>query len=173
MLPAWAAVAIALGGTAIGAAGAVIGSYLALRSVRLTHRHEVRQAWRTKMMEAAEDFVVASNALAWSVRPHLLDAADGRAVVDEQKLDEKWGELRRAGIRVCLVFGVDSRTCETAYALVELLREGIAAVTAGEPDYSYDDPRFGAIFRFLEEEDTRYDSFLDAAHVALAPSDSD
>ena len=57
MLPAWATVVIALGGAAIGAAAGVIGSYFTLRGARLQIEHEEREAWRSRLVAAAERFL--------------------------------------------------------------------------------------------------------------------
>ena len=56
MVPAWAAVVIALGASAIGALAGIFGAYISLRIARLSLDHQASEAWRTRRLEAAEDF---------------------------------------------------------------------------------------------------------------------
>ena len=67
MLPAWATVAIAIGGAALGAVSGLIGSHLTLRVARLNSMHEDRVAWRNRMLEAAEEFSAAVMAVNWAL----------------------------------------------------------------------------------------------------------
>src|SRR5437868_4181949 len=67
MLPAWAAVAIALGASAVGALAGIFGAYISLRIARLNLDHEATEAWRTRQLEAAEDFSVVWTAAVSSV----------------------------------------------------------------------------------------------------------
>jgi hypothetical protein len=67
MLPAWAAVAIALGASAVGALAGIFGAYISLRITQLNLDHETAEAWRTRQLEAAEDFSVVWTAAVSSV----------------------------------------------------------------------------------------------------------
>jgi hypothetical protein len=168
-------VVITLGAAAIAAAAGAYGSYLAFRGARLTAREQAREAWRSRMREAAEDFCVVSNSIGWATRTALFDDPEDRRV-DRENLDAQWKELRRAQIRVDLAFGVTSPSSDTAAELVSLLQAGVVALSAwslarvksvGEDE----DPEKWvqeAQVQFMKEEAT-YDAFLQAAHDAISP----
>lgn len=54
MLPAWATVALAIGGALIGAAAGVTASYFGYRGAKLNLAHEEREAWRRALIEATQ-----------------------------------------------------------------------------------------------------------------------
>jgi hypothetical protein len=174
----WASVVIALGAAAIAALAGGFGSYLGFRSARLSVRDQARDAWRSKMREAAEDFCVVSNSVGWTARVALSADPETRKV-DRDGLDAQWKELRRAQIRVDLTFGVVSRSSDAAAELVEMLTFGFAALTAWDEAIhrlgGHEDPEAwikDAVDRF-EEEVPKYDAFLQAAHAAIAPDEAE
>jgi hypothetical protein len=115
MVPAWAAVVIALGASAIGALAAIFGAFMTYRTSRVTLQHEAAEAWRTRQLAAAEDFsVIWTEVLSCvgAVRGALKDRADlapPLAVVN-QKHAEAGARLMRVG----LLFGADSQARDAA-----------------------------------------------------------
>ena len=115
MVPAWAAVVIALGASAIGALAAIFGAFMSYRTSRLTLQHEAAEAWRTRQLAAAEDFsVVWADVLSGVglVRGALTARADlgPPLAAVTQKHAEAGAKLMRVG----LLFGADSQARDAA-----------------------------------------------------------
>ena len=113
MLPAWATVAIALGGSLIGALADVLGGYFTLRATGKTIYHEEREARRSRLIDAAQDFSVAWTGLFQD----LADPLRNGAPLDEElwkRIDEETLDVARRFVRVSLLFGDSpTTTCAT------------------------------------------------------------
>jgi hypothetical protein len=75
MLPAWATVAITLGGAALGALAGTVGAYLSFRGGQLNNQHAEREAWRTRLVEAADAFSQSSTTVVSTVNLVVGDAS--------------------------------------------------------------------------------------------------
>lgn len=137
MLPAWAAIAIALGGSALGAFSGGFAAYLTLKASQLNITHEEAEAWRTRLIEASQDFLSVCG-------PTLikLDDLTGDRIPDTGKgVDEAWELRDRAQVlayRVGLLFGASSDTNKAADTLLDRLTDGIAEVEAGQKEKGYE-----------------------------------
>src|SRR5215207_9988412 len=109
MVPAWATVVIALGASAIGALAGIFGAYISLRIARLSLDHQASEAWRTRRLEAAEDFSASWTAEISGVgmaRGAISGRDDPKKALDA--LVEKHADGGAKLMRVGLLFGADS-----------------------------------------------------------------
>jgi hypothetical protein len=115
MVPAWAAVTIALGASAIGALAAVFGAYVSLRTAELNLQHQTAEAWRTRQLAAAEDFSVGWTAYlscVGAVRGALQKRTDPGALLAH--VNEAHAEAGAKFMRIGLLFGGNSSAREFA-----------------------------------------------------------
>jgi hypothetical protein len=165
MLPAWAAVAIALGASAIGALAGIFGAYISLRIVRLNLDHEATEAWRTRQLEAAEDFSVTWTAAVSSVG--LVRAAVKGGNELSQPLDVLQQRHADAGsklMRVGLLFGADSAARKYAREALSSVNQAGAALE----DFSDDgDQAIVQCNEHLDHAQARHREFVRTAHTEL------
>lgn len=136
MLPAWATVLIALGGAAIGAAAGVIGSYFTLRGARLQIEHEEREAWRSRLVAAAERFLESyerASHVYGELSMEVVDAHEkGRSLGDEAasiaQTERLTRDLLSALTELTLVFGPDSDAYQAGSKLAVNTGEALAEV---------------------------------------------
>jgi hypothetical protein len=176
MLPAWATVLIALGGSAIGALAGVTGSYLTFRSTELTLRQSEVEAWRTRLVEAAEDF---SRSMVRAIQR--IDMAtptehDWTRVPTQDEFDEidvSTSETLTTGLRINLLFGAESSAGKASYAAVWSFgdaRTALRSLRRAKPE-----ERRGIASKakeHREEANRMYGHFLGAAHQAINPERS-
>ena len=172
MLPAWATVLIALGASAIGALAGVTGSYFTLRGARLSIEHSERQAWGTRLVDAAQEF---SHAVVTAVTRQLLatPAADPylvpAAVVET--IEANLIDVINKAIRVGLLFGDESPAGQAANETKDEMGEayqGLRDLGDVEPD-----KRAAEVMRIeeiLEAADEAHHRFMLAAHDAIKVS---
>jgi len=121
------------------------------------------------MIDAAENFLTEANSVSWHVRNLLWSDSVARdAGADPHDFTESWGRLRRAQLRVDLIFGETSSASDRADDLVQLIRKGVAAVESVATDPDGAKWLEEAQASFLVEADV-YDAFLNAAHDLVAP----
>jgi len=109
MIPAWAAVTIALGASAIGALAGFFGAYMSLRIAQLNLEHQASEAWRSRQLAAAEDFSalwVETLSGVGAVRGAITSRVDPAAPLSQ--LAEKHAETGAKLMRLGLLFGADS-----------------------------------------------------------------
>jgi hypothetical protein len=129
MLPAWAAVAIALGASAVGALAGIFGAYISLRVTQLNLHHEAAEAWRTRQLEAAEDFSVewtATLSFVGLVRAATATGEDPSRPLD--LLQQKHADAGSKLMRVGLLFGADSTARGFARDALSALNHASAAL---------------------------------------------
>jgi hypothetical protein len=131
--PSWSAIILAvLGSSAIGA---VVGGFL---TTWYRGRIERDEAWRTRRLDAADEFCTAQNAAltagmralgGMENRPDEILDESGELVEWASQLRDKFLETREATlattVRLELLFGPDSRPAEAAWATVLHLREAV------------------------------------------------
>jgi hypothetical protein len=167
VLPAWATVAVVLGGSALGALAGVVGSYFGLRGARLNIKHEEQQAWKSRLIEAAEQFLAArDNATkkiteAWREIAQATD--EGSSGIDLQMLrkpaDDAVLALVPTVIRVRLLFGVDSDAARMADEIYTYM----VSLTW------FDSPDPDGVANMHRAVEVGH-NFLRAVHAAVAPS---
>lgn len=126
MLPTWAAVVIALGGAALGAFSGGLAAYLALKSTEFSLIHQEREAWRTRLINASNEFI----AIYMSAFTSLDSVLAGTAVNREQALRETQthrDEAQKLGIRVSLLFGQETPADKAMESLIVHLTKGLRA----------------------------------------------
>jgi hypothetical protein len=136
MLPAWGTVVIALGGAAIGAAAGVIGSYFTLRGARLQIEHEEREAWRSRLVAAAERFLESyerASRVYGDLSEEVVNAREeGRSLGDEEESIAQTERLTRgllsALTELALVFGPDSDAFQAGSKLAVTIAEALGGV---------------------------------------------
>jgi hypothetical protein len=111
-LPAWATVLIAVGSALVsGALGAVVANWWQTR-------HERREEWRSRLIEAADTF--ASHAVeAYRAADTAVDSP--KSIQALQRLLEEYDQARTAAYRVDLLFGIDSDTRSEAWNFVDAI----------------------------------------------------
>jgi hypothetical protein len=138
VLPAWATVLIAIGGSLIGAAAGVVGAYFTLRGASLTIRHQEREAWRTRLIDAAQEFAKAYAAFAVLLFP--ATATPDASFEAPDDIFTLLQRLEEASTGVALVFGPDSEAYkhlmemeeQTSIVMMGLVYPDIAQVQLGE-----------------------------------------
>jgi hypothetical protein len=142
MLPTWATVALALGGSAITGGVAMVAVWIrgridrALERERRAHdeeqqirrlAHEREEQWRERLVRAADDFSTAVSQALLGVHDAIADDEGNRtAAVDEA--DRRVGEaIARVG-RVRLLFGEDTEVAAAANALLPQLSTALSHV---------------------------------------------
>jgi hypothetical protein len=180
MLPAWATVAIALGGGAIGALAGVFGSYLALRVAKLNFKHQAREAWIVRMVEAAQEFVAAYTAAYWCVAKALDHERDGAGA--ESHVRDARDALERVSphvVTIGLLYGIDSPATTAAGEVGRFMGDALRAVTDSSDEnlrtpteakemkaHAHSDARTAAEAK-LDKASSRSDDFLREAFKAM------
>jgi hypothetical protein len=129
MVPAWATVVIALGASAIGALAGIFGAYISLRIARLSLDHQASEAWRTRRLEAAEDFSAS-----WTVEISGVGLARGAISGREdparafEALVEKHADGGAKLMRVGLLFGAESPAREAGREALSQLNQATAVL---------------------------------------------
>jgi hypothetical protein len=154
MLPAWATVAIALGGSAITAVFALLGTWF-------TGHRQAEAEWRRLLVSAAEEFSTALGqalrSLAFALRPFLDDetSADAR---------ERIAEVRRVNAvatdrfpRIQLLFGQDSGAAANGRGALEQLHLA--------------DRYLGEAFDLAGEDEERESALVHEAEEAIVASE--
>jgi hypothetical protein len=168
-MPAWATVAITLGGAALVALAGIVGAYLAFRGSQLSLRHAEREAWRTRLIEAADALSQSGTAMVTHVNLALRDAhQSGR--VDSLVLDEL-----RAGIadaiqkrmHLELLFG-EGEANTAASAMNKKIVDAFEVLTNASPGDELP-AALVAASRCINAADEAHDKFLHAAHLAVEP----
>lgn len=127
MVPAWATVVIALGASAIGALAGIFGAYISLRIARLSLDHQASEAWRTRRLEAAEDFSAS-----WTAEISGVGMARGAISGRDdptktlEALVEKHADGGAKLMRVGLLFGADSPAREAGRVALSQLNQATA-----------------------------------------------
>jgi hypothetical protein len=160
VLPAWATIAIALGGSLIGALAGVVGSYLHLRATHLDLAHQGQEAWRSRLIEAAQGFSEAATPLGIL----LGGAVDRREPLSDE--DDELGknlheEMEKRAILVFLVFGEQSAVGKAAAATKVRLSKCKSLLDKSEAE-SFD--RANEVFKQANDS---HDAFTHAAHKAI------
>lgn len=169
MLPAWATVAVALGGSALGAAAGVFGSYFTLRTTRLSIRHSEAEAWRTRLIEAAQGF---SEAITATTSVFYLLLGDPTTISEErvEKVEHHLLDAALQAMRIGLLFGDDTAAAESAQETGNHLADALGkfryalklspTVRVGALD---------AVRKTVDLADEAHDKFMRAAHAAIRP----
>jgi hypothetical protein len=163
VLPAWATVVVALGGAAIGAIAGVTGSYFTLRGARINIEHSEREAWRTRLIQASEEFSQAAaeaNTRLGHVLNHPGDPLDEAAQRGDEFQEDRQA-LVHTWIRVALLFGNDSPADSAARLTTFSYMRAYAAL---------DEQSMDLAGRQFSEAGTAAREFLSAANEAILPS---
>jgi hypothetical protein len=164
MLPAWATVAVALGGALIGALTGLTASYLSSRSERQKLLHEESAAWRTVLIGACQGLSDAWLELRWV----LYEPSEGLDVFDDEvkaRLDPAAKSCAQAVAKVRLVFGNASPAGKAATALddsVDRLKHD--ALRLRRP---WDEAATTSIKTARLEAEGAHGDFLEKAHEAI------
>lgn len=127
-MPAWATVVITLGAAAIGALAGVVGAILAARTSQLTIEHQERESWRTRRLEAVQEFVKLGN-----VTTFRLNIATYQDAVDLDEFHDDLTSLREAQALVWLTFGKGSATGLAAEAITDLVIDSMNLLDKKSP----------------------------------------
>jgi hypothetical protein len=177
MVPAWAAVAIALGASAIGALAGIFGAFISLRIAQTNLRHQASEAWRTRQLEAAEDFSASWTATIASVgvvRAAVANRSDPATPLDT--LQEKHADAAAKLMRVGLLFGQDSTAREAARQALSEANQASAPLedlTRGDPTGAEGDDRKHAVKQCndrLSRAQAAHKEFVRVAHTELRTS---
>jgi hypothetical protein len=173
MLPAWATVVIAVGGTAIGAAvgiyasrltyrSAVRGSDLAYRSAEQSLTHETKEAWRALLIETCRALSDAWLEFRWLLYPPSREFG----AFDEDRLGPLGTRCAQTVAKARLVFGLDSKAGEAADAVDQKIDHLKEAALAPTP---WDEAAREKIKSCIWEAEQAHAAFLLKAHVAIRP----
>ena len=174
MIPAWAAVTIALGASAIGALAGFFGAYMSLRIAQLNLEHQATEAWRTRQLAAAEDFSalwVETLSGVGAVRGAFTSRGDPTAPLGF--LAEKHAEAGAKLMRLGLLFGADSHARTFARDALSATNHASAALeelTARRPDEVTDGERQAAVNacnEHLSRAQGAHREFVRVAHSEL------
>ena len=180
IVPAWATVVIALGASAIGALAGIFGAYISLRIARLSLDHQASEAWRTRRLEAAEDFSASWTADKWC-RPD--PWADRCARRPGKRGRDGEREARRGGaklMRVGLLFGADSPAREAGRQALSQLNQATGVletfIRSAHAADEADAERKAAIRKcneHMSRSQAAHKEFIGVAHTELlSPADS-
>ena len=169
MLPAWATVAIALGGAAIGAAGGVLGaeriSNRAYRGAERGLTHETTEAWRALLIETCRALSDAWLEFRWLLYPPSKKFGEFDA-----KAKDRLGPLgttcAQTVAKARLVFGLKSKAGAAAAAVDEQIRLLKDAALVTTP---WDDAARETIARCIGDAENAHAVFLLEAHIAIRP----
>lgn len=170
MLPAWATVVIAIVGSVIGAVAGTVGGWFALQGTRLTIAHEEGEAWRTRLITAAEDFALTSIKVSEQL---IRDPPD---VPYEALGQDALFRLTSKRVRVALLYGMDSEVYaaarEVGVTAENLLRLRWHSIEIDRPDSLGRSPE--EIQASKEAADDEYEKltadserFLEATHRCI------
>ena len=118
MLPAWATVAIALGGSFLTAVASIGVAYL-------TKKHESVAEWRKLMVEVGEDFSTGVGQATRGVRETLRLVDDHEGLVSHEAVEEAARLVDVASdrlARVMLLYGTRTKAGEPAEGAIRTLR---------------------------------------------------
>jgi hypothetical protein len=180
VLPAWATVVIALGGTFVGAASGVLGSWMALRVARLNIGHEAQEAWKSRVVDAAQSFLTADTLLFQQ-----LDLAI-RALKAEAPDVANWSKKAEQGFLECtpraLILGLlippDSSAYTALQNTVESLGSCVRTLThpdpppEQEPGESDKNARIRMANEYLWKANLAQDEFSRSANEFIRPNRS-
>ena len=162
-MPAWATVAITLGGAAIGALAGIAGALFAARTARLSLEHERRESWRTRSIEVAREFIKIANSMTFQLNLALIEpTVDLRAIKVEDFYDDL-GTLREAEGLVWITFGRNSDTGTAADHVVEEVMNMLDSLR-------YKTATYDQLRDKLEAAHNYIGGLLNVAHFALDPS---
>lgn len=180
MLPAWATVAIALGASAITAVAALGATWLRIRferrqdDARRMHdwrqqeaqlEHEREEAWRDRMVRAADDFSTGVEQALLAVNDAIsavTNRADRSAIVEEAHRTIREAVARVGRIR--LLFGEESRAVAVARDLLPELRLALSQVEGGGAEVH---ARVPHAWKTLEKAYEHHREFNRAAREAI------
>jgi hypothetical protein len=169
VLPAWATIVIALGGSAIGATAGVVGAYFALRGAMLNIRYEEHEAWRNRLIEAAKTFSGTWTEVGFLLIPVILqEAPQDLDELAQEKLEATSTRFFEAATVVALLFGDDSPAGRAAFEASESFADAVGeARNLARKDA---DARAKAGKWAGERIDASYNAhttFLHAAHLTI------
>ena len=180
MLPAWATVAISLGGVLIGALAAFGGSVLIYRGAQKSLKHEESQERRKQTHEESQEWrklqIQACQAMsnAWlDFRWLLHESASGPNVFDEESAEQ----IRPLGAKcaqcvtgVTLLFGAEKP--DSAGAAARKVDEEVSklkdATVAARTNWSAETKQ--EIARQIKVAEGAHEHFVDRAHQEIRPS---
>jgi hypothetical protein len=169
VLPAWATVAIALGGSGIAAIGGFLGSYFTLRSAKLNIQHSQAEAWRTRLVDAAQ---TSSEAMTATISALYLIVQNPERLSEAgiETIERNLVDAGQSAIRVGLLFGDDTPAAEALNAAGANLAKALNNLR--ESLSMHTDARSIAlreIEKIVNTADATHDAFLRAAHAAIRP----
>jgi uncharacterized membrane protein len=160
VLPTWAAIVIALGGSALGALAGGLAAYITLKATALDTAHREREAWRSRRLSAVESFVTEYTTLFQLLdRVRQEDDPENRAAWLREAGD-RFDETQRYALRVGLLFG-ESEVAQGAEDVLRFLRDAGDALDRGDLD---------AAVASINNANERQEDFLTSAHAELRPS---
>jgi hypothetical protein len=166
VLPAWATVLIALGGSAIGATAGIVAAYFTLRGSTLTIGHHEREARLTRMVDVARDFSALCADLFFHL--NLVFQPEEPREVDEElraKLGAWPPRLWETAVMIGLFFGPDSAAGRGAdLATADLSTALFLASGLGQQGADGDVPRRRAGKKSLNSAAQAHETFLRAAY---------
>ena len=168
MLPAWATVAIALGGAAIGAAGGILGAErISKRSYRSAERgltHETTEAWRALRIETCRALSDAWLEFRWLLYPPSRKFGDFDAEAKD-RLGPLGTTCAQTVAKARLVFGLDSEAGAAAATVDQRIAElkDAALVTP------WDEAAREWVDSCIGKAEDAHAAFLLEAHLAIRP----
>jgi hypothetical protein len=166
MLPAWATVLIALGGSAIGAFAGVVGSFFTFRAARLSGTREELEAWRTRLIDATQAYGESWIALGVMMLLAINDNTpfDAEAKREFDATQTKFGQ---ALTRITLLFGETSGTGKAAAEASKTAGVIVSRMSYNPPPW---DKAVGDVaLTEIRTADDAYDEVMRRAHFAVLP----
>jgi hypothetical protein len=172
MLPAWATVAITLGGAALGALAGSVGAYFAFHGSQLNIQHVEREAWRTRLIDAAAGFEQAVSATITTLYIVIRDAKSGTLPTDAtfEEIQNSLTKSAQTQSHFHLLFG-DSEASTRALEMGSHIGNAWAELLSSRD--LPDEARMDALDRasdLIAKADDTHDGFLQTAHVVVRPS---
>lgn len=164
MLPAWATVVVALGASLIGALAGTVGAWFTFRSAQLNVAHQEREAWRVRLIDAADAFGVAVRTIDDVL--YRLERTPSDDLL-QGKYEDVDTTLLEAATRVALIFGPNSNTYTSANEAALLARSAFIEITNAAESGASDDHLSEAHRLRIHMSDTHLAEFLSEASVAI------
>ena len=170
MLPAWATVALTLGGAAIGALAGLAVSYVQHRTKRGELTHAETEAWRATLVETTGAFIDAWHEFRWFLRARTMESPDA-LVFDlgaKQQLDPLGTRCAQTADKVMLVFGRNSPAGDAAKDVDERIWQVKKAVH--DTRTPWNESTKVMIAGLLDTANDAHVEFVRKAHAACKPT---
>ena len=171
MLPTWATVLIALGGSGVGALAGITGTYLGFRGTALTVRSQIGEAWRERLIDVSRTFIERYTDIVIMLQDQIYEEdTPSLSAEDRRALDEAWNEMLKAHIDIALLFGPRNAASAAADKAVDGITQAVKAVLdrAEEGSDVWQISR-SELVGGRDARTAEYDAFVAACHAAIEP----